>query len=116
VEIQQFEGAIYRSAKQASTIIGAGSFGLKSCAWSSSMMGNHYSHLVIHHLNLSFSAQWISSSGHFQWPPRSPDLTPLDFCLWEWMESEVYNEKVKTRDKLVTYIIKCCPPKTRMPR
>jgi hypothetical protein len=21
------------------------------------------------------------------WPPRSPDLTPLDFCLWGWMKS-----------------------------
>ena len=29
------------------------------------------------------------------------DLTPLDFCLWEWMKSEVYKEKVNTRDELV---------------
>ena len=37
-----------------------------------------------------------------QWPPRSPDLTPLDVCLWGWMKSEVYKEKVNTRDELVT--------------
>jgi len=24
-----------------------------------------------------------------------------EFCLWGWMKSEVYNEKVNTRDKLV---------------
>jgi len=23
---------------------------------------------------------------------ESPDLTPLDFCLWSWMKSEVYKE------------------------
>jgi len=25
----------------------------------------------------------------------------LDFCLWRWMKSEVYKEKVSTRDELV---------------
>jgi hypothetical protein len=34
----------------------------------------------------------------------SPDLTPLDFCLWGWMKSEVYKEKVNTRDELVARI------------
>ena len=29
----------------------------------------------------------------------------LDFCLWEWMKSEVYKEKVNTRDELVTRIM-----------
>jgi len=28
----------------------------------------------------------------------------LDFCLWEWMKSEIYKE-VNTRDKLVTRIM-----------
>jgi len=31
-------------------------------------------------------------------------LTPLDFCLWEWMKSEVYKENVNTRDELVACI------------
>jgi hypothetical protein len=39
------------------------------------------------------------------WPPRSPDLTPLDFCLWGWTKSKVYKEKVNTRDELVTRIM-----------
>jgi len=29
----------------------------------------------------------------------------LDFCLWGWMKSEVYKEKVNTRDELVTRIV-----------
>ena len=32
-------------------------------------------------------------------------LTPLDFCLWGWMKSEVYNEKVNTRYELVARIM-----------
>ena len=33
------------------------------------------------------------------------DLTPLDFCLWGWMKSEVYKGKVHTRDELVARIM-----------
>ena len=25
-----------------------------------------------------------------QWPPRSPNLTPLDFFLWEYVKNKVY--------------------------
>ena len=32
-------------------------------------------------------------------------LTPLDFCLWGWMKSEVYKEKANTRDELVARIM-----------
>ena len=28
-----------------------------------------------------------------------------DFCLWGWMKSEVYKEKVNTRDELVAIIM-----------
>jgi len=28
-----------------------------------------------------------------------------DFCLWGWMKSEVYKEKVNTRDQLVARIM-----------
>ena len=35
----------------------------------------------------------------------SPDLSPLDFCLWGWMKSEVCKEKVNTSDELVARIM-----------
>jgi hypothetical protein len=28
---------------------------------------------------------------------ESADLTPLDFCMWGWMKSEVYKIKVDTQ-------------------
>ena len=39
------------------------------------------------------------------WPPRSPDLTPLDLCLWVWKKSEVYKTKVDTPDELLARIL-----------
>ena len=35
----------------------------------------------------------------------SPDLTPLDFCLWGWMKSEVYKRMMDTPDELVARIL-----------
>jgi len=31
--------------------------------------------------------------------------TPLDICLWGWIKSEVYKEKVNTTDELVARIM-----------
>jgi len=65
----------------------------------------HYSGLVTHRLNLTFSERWIGRCGHVQWPLRSPDLTSLDFCLWEWKKSEVNKEKINRKDELVACIM-----------
>ena len=35
----------------------------------------------------------------------SPDLTPLYFCLWGCMKSEVCKRKVDTRDELLARIL-----------
>ncbi|KOC60424.1 hypothetical protein WH47_08494, partial [Habropoda laboriosa] len=32
------------------------------------------------------------------WPPRSRDLTPLDFFLWGYVKSLVYSNKPQTVD------------------
>ena len=42
------------------------------------------------------------------WPSiitRSPDVTPLDYCLWGWMKDIVYQIKVNTRDELIVRIM-----------
>jgi len=36
---------------------------------------------------------------------RSPDLTPLEFCLWGWMKSEVYKREGDERDELLDRIL-----------
>lgn len=35
---------------------------------------------------------WIGRGGPVQWPPRSPDLTPLDFFLWGRVKDLVYGQ------------------------
>ena len=36
---------------------------------------------------------------------ESPDLIALEFCLWGWMKSEVYEIKVDTPDELLIRIL-----------
>ena len=61
---------------------------------------SHYTRHVMQHLIDTFPNRWISRGSTINWPLRSSDLTPLDFCLWGLMKSEVYRKKVDTRDKL----------------
>lgn len=39
----------------------------------------HYAMPVRNWLNERFPGKWIGRRGAIEWPPRSPDLTPLDF-------------------------------------
>lgn len=38
-----------------------------------------------------FPRKLISRFGDIPWPPRSPDLTPVDFFLWGYLKSKVYD-------------------------
>ncbi|GFX90810.1 uncharacterized protein TNCV_3166411 [Trichonephila clavipes] len=42
----------------------------------------------------------ISRFGSVNWPPRSCDLTPLDYFLWGYVKSLVYADKPQTLDHL----------------
>ena len=59
---------------------------------------SRYIRLVMQHLSGTFPDRLIGRGRPINWPPRSPDLTPLDFCLWGWMKSEVCRREVDTRD------------------
>lgn len=50
----------------------------------------HNSIQVKEYLNETFGNLWIGTNGPVQWPPRSPDLTPMDFFLWGYIKNEVY--------------------------
>jgi hypothetical protein len=34
------------------------------------------------------------------WPPRSPDLTPPDFLLWDILKGRVYRNRPRTQQEL----------------
>ena len=38
------------------------------------------------------------------WPAHSPDLTPLDFYLWGYLESRVYTQRLQELNQLKTTI------------
>jgi len=40
--------------------------------------------------------QWTGRRGAAEFPPRSPDLTPLDFYLWGTFKDVVYRRKLAT--------------------
>lgn len=37
-----------------------------------------------------FGKKLISKRGDINWPPRSPDLSPMDYFLWGYLKSKVY--------------------------
>ena len=41
-------------------------------------------------LHEKFSDRVISRNGDYIWPPRSCDLTPLDFFIWGYAKDKVY--------------------------
>ncbi|GFS91028.1 putative transposable element [Trichonephila clavipes] len=47
-----------------------------------------------------FSDRLISRFGPVNWPPRSCDLTPLDYFLWGYVKSLVYSDKPQMLDHL----------------
>ncbi|GFY26192.1 DUF4817 domain-containing protein [Trichonephila clavipes] len=48
----------------------------------------------------TFGDRQISRFGPMNWPPRSCDLTPLDYFLWGYIKSLVYEDKPQTLDYL----------------
>lgn len=64
----------------------------------------HFSNAVSTYLNEQFPNKWIGRGGPINWPPRSPDHTPLDFCIWGWMKEKVYEVKVNSREALLARI------------
>jgi hypothetical protein len=51
---------------------------------------SHYLEEVREYLNTRFPGRWISRAAPIAWPPRSPDLTPLDSFLWGFVKDRVF--------------------------
>ena len=60
----------------------------------------HYTRYVREYLNEFSPNRWLGRGGPVAWPPRSPDLTPLDYYLWGHMKTLVYETKVDSREAL----------------
>ncbi|GFW09335.1 putative DD41D transposase [Trichonephila clavipes] len=62
----------------------------------------HTARATIDLLKDTFGGRLISRFGPVNWPPRSCDLTPLDYFLWGYVKSLVYADKPQTLDHLKT--------------
>ncbi|GFX30050.1 putative DD41D transposase [Trichonephila clavipes] len=60
----------------------------------------HTARAAIDLLKDTFGDRLISHFGPVNWPPRSCDLTPLDYFLWGYVKSLVYADKPQTLDNL----------------
>ncbi|GFX91542.1 guanine nucleotide-binding protein G(o) subunit alpha [Trichonephila clavipes] len=60
----------------------------------------HAARATIDLLKDMFGDRLISRFGPVNWPPRSCDLTPLDYFLWGYVKSLVYADKPQTLDHL----------------
>ncbi|GFU81671.1 putative DD41D transposase [Trichonephila clavipes] len=60
----------------------------------------HTARATIDLLKDTLGDRLISRFGPVNWPPRSCDLTPLDYFLWGYLKSSVYADKPQTLDHL----------------
>jgi hypothetical protein len=60
----------------------------------------HFAVQLRQHLNQMYPEKWIGRAGPIRWPPRSPDINPLDFCIWGYVKSLVYRNSINTLEEL----------------
>ncbi|GFW72216.1 putative DD41D transposase [Trichonephila clavipes] len=60
----------------------------------------HTARATINLLKDTFGDRLVSRFGPVNWPPRSCDLTPLDYFLWSYVKSLVYADKPQTLENL----------------
>ncbi|KZC08948.1 hypothetical protein WN55_11411 [Dufourea novaeangliae] len=68
----------------------------------------HYARRVRDALNELYPTKWIGREGSVSWPPRSPDIIPLDFFLWAALKNAVYQEVPSTPENMKQRIIAAC--------
>ncbi|GBM46118.1 hypothetical protein AVEN_66274-1 [Araneus ventricosus] len=60
----------------------------------------HHDNIVREFLDKTFPQRWIGRGAVMAWPPRSPDITSLDFYLWGYVKQHVYSERINDINNL----------------
>ena len=68
----------------------------------------HFGRIVREWLDANFPERWIGRAGPVAWPPRSPDLTPLDFFVWGYVKTLVYETAPQNINDLQERICNAC--------
>ncbi|GFS71142.1 transposable element Tc3 transposase [Trichonephila clavipes] len=72
----------------------------RSCGSNKTGATCHTARVTIDLLKDTFGDRLISRFGPVNWPPRSCDLTPLDYFQWGYVKSFFYADKPQTPDHL----------------
>ena len=68
----------------------------------------HFHIDVVNYTNNEFPRKWAGRGAPIEYPPRSPDLTPIDFYLWGVLKDIVYTMKLETLQELRGEIQNAC--------
>lgn len=68
----------------------------------------HYGCQVRAFLDEQFSGKWIGHCEPVEWPPRSSDLTPLDYYIWVHLKAIVYAVKIRDVQHLKLRVLEAC--------
>lgn len=68
----------------------------------------HYALAVRTFLDEELPNRWIGRRGPLEWPPRSPDLTPMDFFFWGIVKDKVFARRPSSIEDMVQYIKEAC--------
>jgi hypothetical protein len=60
--------------------------------------------MVHDYLKANFPGRRIGRGRPDAWPPRSPDLTPLDFVLWCYVKGKMHMQTVDKLDEVYSRI------------
>ena len=88
-------------------------FGRKPCSWYSPKGNNPLGWYPVIWGARECACQWgigwipdrwigggTANDKHIPWPPKSPDLTPMDYFLWGYIKSKVYVRNYEKLDDL----------------
>ena len=65
----------------------------------------HFAVAVRQLLDARYPNRWVGRGSHIAWPPRSPDLTSLDFYLWGHLKSLVHETPIQLKQDLIVRIV-----------
>jgi hypothetical protein len=64
--------------------------------------------IVRQHLNQTFGEHWTGRGDPVNWPAQSSDLNPLDFWLWEHLNTFVYSVPINDLEVLQQRVENSC--------
>lgn len=66
----------------------------------------HNAAIINNFLADNFANNWIANQGPNRWPPRSPDLTPMDFFLWGRLKDLIFKHPINSRQDLQVAVLR----------